>query len=86
MIKPVSFDECVQFLAEFYSPAAAEALAVELFRLEFHAEEEENYVLGAKVCCEWEEFPSFQAAQAAVGGGAYIPQGVHFSGGFLMRK
>lgn len=85
MIKSVSKDECVQFLTEFYSQSAAEALAVELFRLEFHSQEEENYVLGAQVRCEWEEFPSFQAAQEAVGG-AYIPHGIHFSGGFLMRK
>ena len=84
MIKPISQDECTQYLMEFFSSAAAEALAAELFRLE--EEEQNNYCLGAQVCCEWAEFPSFQAAQAAVGG-AYIPHGVHFSGGgFLMRK
>lgn len=77
--------ECAQFLTEFYSQAAAEALTAELFRLEFHSEEEEQYCLGAQVCCEWEEFSSFQAAQAAVGG-AYIPNGIYFPGGFLMRK
>lgn len=84
MIKPVSQSEAAQFLCEFFSPAAAEALAAELFRME--EEQEENICLGAQVCCEWAEFPSFQAAQAAVGG-AYIPHGVHVDGGgFLMRK
>ena len=68
---------------EFFSPSASDALAAELFRIE--EESQENFCLGAAICCEWEEFPSFQAAQAAVGG-AYIPHGVHFSGGFLMRK
>ena len=85
MIKPVSQSECAQYLTEFFSPTASVALASELFRMEWHNEEEENYCLGAQVCCEWEEFPSFQAAQAAVGG-AYIPDGIHFPGGFLMRK
>jgi hypothetical protein len=84
MIKPISQDECSQYLTEFFSAPAAAALAAELFRIE-EEEEEENYVLGAQVCCEWVEFPSFQAAQAAVGG-AYIPDGISFSGGFLMRK
>jgi hypothetical protein len=73
----------VDFLREFFSRPAAEALAAELFRRE--EEEQENHVLGAAICCEWAEFPSFQAAQAAVGG-AYIPDGIHFPGGFLMRK
>ena len=84
MIKPVSQEECAQYLTEFFSPAAAEALAAELFRLEWHSDEE-NYCLGAQVCCEWGEFPSFQAAQESVQG-AYIPEGIHFPGGFLMRK
>ena len=83
MIKPVSQSECADFLREFFTPAAATALAAELFRME--EEVGENYSLGASVCCEWEEFPSFQAAQASVQG-AYIPGGIHFSGGFLMRK
>ena len=85
MIKPVSQAECSQYLTEFFSQAAAEALSAELFRLE-EEEEQNNYCLGAQVCCEWSEFPSFQAAQASVGG-AYIPHGVHVDGGgFLMRK
>jgi hypothetical protein len=83
MIKPISQDECSQYLTEFFSPPAAAALAAELFRME--EEEEENYILGANVCSEWAEFPSFQAAQSAVGG-AYIPDGISFPGGFLMRK
>jgi hypothetical protein len=83
MIKPITEQECTQYLTEFFSPAASVALAAELFRREEEAGE--NYSLGASVCCEWEEFPSFQAAQAAVGG-AYIPDGIHFPGGFLMRK
>ena len=84
MIKSISQQECSQYLMEFYSPAAAEALAAELFRME--EEQEENICLGANICCEWAEFSSFQAAQNSVVG-AYIPHGVHFSGGgFLMRK
>jgi hypothetical protein len=83
MIKPVSQSEASQFLCEFFSPAAATALAEELFRIE--EEEQENYILGATVCCGWEEFTSFQAAQASVGG-AYVPRGIEFPGGFLMRK
>jgi len=83
MIKPVSQSEACQFLCEFFSPAAATALAAELFRLE--EEEQENYVLGAQVCSGWEEFPSFESAQASVCG-AYIPDGIHFSGGFLLKK
>jgi hypothetical protein len=84
MIKPISPSECVDFLREFFSRPAAEALAAELFRIEDEAGE--NICLGANICSEWEEFPSFQAAQAAVGG-AYIPDGIHFlGGGFLMRK
>ena len=83
MIKPVSQEECRQYLTEFYSPSASDALAAELFRIE--DEEGGNYCLGAAICCEWAEFPSFQAAQAAVGG-AYIPHGIYFTGGFLMRK
>ncbi len=83
MIKPVSQDECRLFLLKFFSPAAATALAGELFRQE--EEEQENYVLGAQVCSGWEEFPSFEAAQASVCG-AYIPDGIQFSGGFLLKK
>ena len=84
MIKPISQEECTQFLCEFFSRAAAEALAAELFRME--EEQEENICLGANICCGWAEFSSFQAAQASVGG-AYIPHGVHVDGGgFLMRK
>jgi hypothetical protein len=84
MIKPISQSECADFLREFFSPAASVALAAELFRLEEEAQE--NICLGANICSRWEEFPSFQTAQAAVGG-AYIPDGIYFSGGgFLMRK
>ncbi len=83
MIKPVSQDECRLFLLEFFSKAAAAALAEELFRLE--EEEQENICLGANICSGWEEFPSFEAAQASVQG-AYIPDGIHFSGGFLLKK
>ena len=83
MIKPISEKEASQYLTEFFSLSASDALAAELFRLE--EEEQENYCLGAAILCEWAEFPSFQAAQAAVGG-AYIPHGIHFPGGFLMRK
>jgi hypothetical protein len=83
MVKPISQNECADFLREFYSPPAAETLAAELFRRE--EEEEENYCLGANIAAEWAEFSSFQAAQASVGG-AYIPDGIHFPGGFLMRK
>ena len=83
MIKPVSQEECTQYLTEFYSPSASDALAAELFRIEEEAQE--NYCLGSSICSQWEEFPTFQAAQAAVGG-AYIPHGIYFTGGFLMRK
>jgi len=83
MIKPITQDECSQYLTEFFTPAASVALATELFRRE--EESRENYCLGASVCTEWEEFSSFQAAQAAVGG-AYIPSGIYFPGGFLMKK
>lgn len=83
MIKPVSPSQCADFLVEFFSPAAAKALTAELFRIE--EESQENYCLGVGICSEWEEFSSFEAAQAAVGG-AYIPHGIHYLGGFLMRK
>lgn len=83
MTKPVSQDECRLFLLEFFSKEAAAALTVELFRLE--EEEQENYCLGASVCSGWEEFPSFKAAQASVQG-AYIPDGIYFPGGFLLKK
>ena len=83
MIKPVTNQECAEFLTEFYSPAAAEALAAELFRME--DDEGENICLGASICCGWEEFSSFQAAQVSVGN-AYIPEGIYFPGGFLLKK
>ena len=83
MTKPVSQDECRLFLLEFFSKEAAAALAEELFRLE--EEKQENICLGANIATEWEEFSSFQAAQASVQG-AYIPHGIHFPGGFLLKK
>jgi hypothetical protein len=81
MIKPISQEEASQYLAEFYSVAAAKALTAELFRLE--EEEQENYCLGASVCNGWEEFPSFEAAQASQDHTAF---GIAFEGGFLLKK
>jgi len=81
MIKPVSQSEACQFLCEFFSPAAATALAAELFRLE--EEEQENICLGASICSGWEEFPSFEAAQASQN---HIALGVAFDGGVLLKK
>jgi hypothetical protein len=81
MIKPVSQDEAVQYLTQFFSPAASVALAAELFRLEDEAGE--NYVLNRFVCTGWEEFPSFEAAQASQHHSAL---GVIFEGGFLLKK
>ena len=81
MTKPVSQSEASQFLCEFFSPAAATALAKELFLIE--EEEQENYCLGASVCTEWEEFPSFEAAQASQNHPAF---GIAFEGGFLLKK
>ena len=84
MIKLVSYQECIEILVSYgYSPEAAEALTVQIQLDE--DESQEDYCLGASILCEWEEFHSFQSAQAAVGG-AYIPKGINFSGGFLMRK
>jgi hypothetical protein len=84
MTKPISQSECADFLREFFSPEASVVLAAELFSIEEEAGE--NFILGANICSRWEEFPSFESAQAAVGG-AYIPDGIYFSGGgFLMRK
>jgi hypothetical protein len=81
MTKPVSQDECRLFLLEFFSKEAAAALAEELFRLE--EEEQENICLGASICSGWEEFPSFEAAQASQNHPAL---GVAFDGGFLLKK
>jgi hypothetical protein len=81
MIKPVSQSEAEMFLCEFFSGTAASALAAELFRLEEEAQE--NYCLGATVLCGWEEFPSFEAAQASQNHPAL---GVIFEGGFLLKK
>lgn len=84
MIKIVSHHESVAILISYgYSRKAAEALTILLWEEE--EESQKNYILGPSVLYEWEEFPSFQAAQAAVNG-AYIPKGIHFPGGFLMRK
>ena len=81
MVKPVSPSQCADFLVEFFSPEAAKALTAELFRIE--EESQENYCLGAAICCGWQEFPSFEAAQASQNHPAL---GIAFEGGFLLKK